>query len=128
MPELLGQINENSFGTPDVAKPVEVFVIDDLTDQRRTELAEPAEAVVDVLNGEHYAQVPEPYRYLRLYLSEHTDVAQNARGGYQLKVRMNAARALAMVARPEIEPSLVAKISVVADAKSFILQRTCFGA
>ena len=47
MPELLGEPNENSFGTPDVAEPVDVFVIDDFIHHRRTELAEPGEGVVE---------------------------------------------------------------------------------
>jgi hypothetical protein len=59
LPELLGEPDENSFGTPDVAEPVDVFVIDNFIDQHRTELAEPGECVVDVLNGEHYALVSQ---------------------------------------------------------------------
>src|SRR6185503_3505617 len=57
--ELLGEPDENSFGTSDVAEPVGVFVIDDFIDHRRTELAEPAERVVEVLDGEHDAQVSQ---------------------------------------------------------------------
>ena len=34
----MGEPDENSFGTPDVAEPVDVFVIDDFIDHRRTEL------------------------------------------------------------------------------------------
>ena len=59
LPQLLGEPDENSFGTPDVAEPVDVFVIDDFIDDRRTELAEPGERVVDVLDGEHDAQVSQ---------------------------------------------------------------------
>lgn len=59
LPELLGEPDENSFGTPDVAEPVDVFVIDDFIDHRRAETAEPGEGVVDVLDGEHDAQVPQ---------------------------------------------------------------------
>src|SRR6185503_19779363 len=57
--ELLGEPDKNSFGTPDVAEPVDVFVVDDFIDNRRTELAEPSERVVDVLDGEHDAQVSQ---------------------------------------------------------------------
>ena len=39
-PELLGEPDENAFGTPDVAQPIDVFVIDGFIDRRRTELAE----------------------------------------------------------------------------------------
>src|SRR5574341_473971 len=59
LPELLGETDEDSFGTPDVAEPVDVLVIDNFIDQRRTELAEPGEGVIDVLNGEHYALVSQ---------------------------------------------------------------------
>src|SRR6185369_15348289 len=59
LPELLGEPDENSFGTSDVAEPVDVFVIDDYIDHRRTEPAEPGEGVVDVLDGEHDAQVSQ---------------------------------------------------------------------
>src|SRR6187397_1606260 len=59
LPELLGEPDENSFGIPDVAEAVDVFVIDDFIDHRRTELYEPGEGVVDVLDGEHDAQVSQ---------------------------------------------------------------------
>jgi len=59
LPELLGEANENSFGTPDIAKSVDVFIVDDFIDHCRPELAEPGESVVDVLDGEHDAQVPQ---------------------------------------------------------------------
>src|SRR5690606_23217698 len=36
-----------------------VFVLDDFIDHPRTELAEPGECVVEVLNGEHDAQVSQ---------------------------------------------------------------------
>ncbi len=59
LPELLGEPDENSFGTPDVAEPVDVFEIDDFIDHCRTEFAEPGEGVVDVLDREHDAQVSQ---------------------------------------------------------------------
>lgn len=59
LPELLGEPDENSFGTPDVAEPVNAFVVDDFIDHRRTEFAEPGEGVVNVLDGEHDAQVSQ---------------------------------------------------------------------
>src|SRR5690606_26751030 len=57
--KLFGEPDENSFGTPDVAEPVDAFVIDHLIDQRRAKLAEPGEGVVDVLDGEHDSQVSQ---------------------------------------------------------------------
>lgn len=59
LPELLGEPDENSFGTPDVAELEDVFVIDDFIDHRRAELAEPGEGVVNVVDGEHDAQVSQ---------------------------------------------------------------------
>ena len=56
MPELLGEPDEDSFWTADVAQP-DVFVIDDFIDHRRAELAQPRQGVVKVLDGEHDPQV-----------------------------------------------------------------------
>src|SRR5919109_5459552 len=57
--DLLGQPDEKSFRPPDVAEPIHVFVLDDFTDELRAELAEPGERIVDVLHGEHDAEVAE---------------------------------------------------------------------
>src|SRR2546422_9730447 len=59
LPELLGKPDENSFGAPDVAKPIRVFVLDHFADELRAAFAEPGERIVDVLHGEHDAQVTE---------------------------------------------------------------------
>ena len=50
LPELFGEPDENSFGTPDVAEPVDVFVVDDFIDHCCTELAEPGEGGVEVID------------------------------------------------------------------------------
>ena len=55
LPELLGEADENPFGTPDIAEPIDVFVPDQLTDEFRAMLAEPGERIVDVFHGEHDA-------------------------------------------------------------------------
>ena len=55
LPELLGQTNKNSFGTPDVAEPIQVFILDHFADELRAAFAEPDERIVDVLHGEHDA-------------------------------------------------------------------------
>src|SRR3954451_18576914 len=57
LPEFLGEPDENSFGTPDVAEPILVFVLDHFADELRTAFAEPGERIVDVLHGEHDAKV-----------------------------------------------------------------------
>ncbi len=36
--ELLSKPNENTFWPADVAEPVDVFIVDDLVDHRRTEM------------------------------------------------------------------------------------------
>src|SRR5215212_6177203 len=57
--ELFGEPDENSFGTPDIAEPVHVFVLDDFANQLRAAFAEPHERIVDIVHGEHDAQVTE---------------------------------------------------------------------
>src|SRR5712664_1380887 len=59
LPELLGKPDENSFGAPDVAEPIRVFVLDHFADELRAAFAEPGERIVDVLHGEHDAQVTQ---------------------------------------------------------------------
>src|SRR6266540_3657230 len=59
LPELLGKPDENSFGAPDVAEPIRVLVLDHFADELRAAFAEPGERIVDVLHGEHDAQVTE---------------------------------------------------------------------
>lgn len=51
LPDLLGEPDENPFGTPNVAEPIDILVIDDFIDHRRAVLAEPGEGVVEVLDG-----------------------------------------------------------------------------
>ena len=46
-------------GTADVAEPVDVFVLDYLADELRAVLGEPGERLVEVVHGEHDAQVAE---------------------------------------------------------------------
>ena len=57
--ELLGEPDEKSFGPPDVAKPIHVFVLDDFTDELRTAFAEPGERIVNVVHGEHDAEAAQ---------------------------------------------------------------------
>ena len=55
LPELLGEPDEQSFGSADVAEPICVFVLDHFADELRTTRAEPGERLVDVVDGEHDA-------------------------------------------------------------------------
>ena len=57
--EFLGEADEDSFGAADVAEPIHVLVLHDVTDQLRAMLAQPRERVVDVVHGEHDAEVAE---------------------------------------------------------------------
>src|SRR5256885_177548 len=71
MPELLGKPDENPFGAPDVAKPVRVFVLDDFADELRAAFAKPGERIVDVLHGEHDAQVTESVHRRAAMVGDH---------------------------------------------------------
>src|SRR5215217_1644883 len=55
LPELLGKPDENSFGAPDVAEPIRIFVLDHFADDLRAAFTEAGERIVDVLHGEHDA-------------------------------------------------------------------------
>src|SRR6185437_6602472 len=59
LPELLSEPDENSFGAPYVAEPIRVLVLDHFADEFRAAPGEPGERIIDVLHGEHYAQVAE---------------------------------------------------------------------
>src|SRR6185369_12232190 len=58
-PELLRQSDENPFRAPDVAEAIRIFVLDHFADELRAAFAKPYERIVDVLHGEHDAQVTE---------------------------------------------------------------------
>src|SRR6266511_1782868 len=55
--ELLGEPDQQSFGAADVAEPIRVLVLDHFANELRTTLAEPGERLVDVVHGEHDAEV-----------------------------------------------------------------------
>jgi hypothetical protein len=58
--EFLGEPDEKSVGPSDVAEPIRVFVLDHFAaDELRATLDEPGERLVDVIHGEHDAQVAE---------------------------------------------------------------------
>jgi hypothetical protein len=63
LPELFGEPDENPFWTPDVAEPTGVFVLNHFVDELRATLAKSRESIVEVLYGEHGAQITEccPY-------------------------------------------------------------------
>jgi len=55
LPELLGEPDEKSFGTADVAEAIRVLVLNHFTDELRAALEEPGERLVDVVHSEHDA-------------------------------------------------------------------------
>src|SRR5688572_3932280 len=57
--ELLGQPHENPFGAPDVAESIGILVLDHFIHQLRAASAEAGECIVDVVYGEHDAQIAE---------------------------------------------------------------------
>src|SRR6185503_1761036 len=59
LPELLGEPDENPFRTPDVAEPIHVCILHHFADELRAAFAESGERIVDILYGEHDAQVAE---------------------------------------------------------------------
>src|SRR6266581_6707853 len=69
--ELLGEPDENSFRTPDVAKPIHVFILDHLANELRAAFAESGERIVDVLHGEHDAQVAESVHWGAAVIGDH---------------------------------------------------------
>jgi hypothetical protein len=55
LPELLGEPNEQSFGSTDVAEPIRVLVLNHFADKLRAARTEPDEHLVNVVYGEHDA-------------------------------------------------------------------------
>src|SRR3954468_9980487 len=71
LPEFLGEPDENSFGASDVAEPILVFVLDHFADKLRAAFSEPGERIVDVLHGEHDAQVTESVHWGAAVIGDH---------------------------------------------------------
>jgi hypothetical protein len=55
--EFLGESDEKPFGPADVAEPIRVFILDYFAYELRAALAEPFKHLVDVVHGEHDAEV-----------------------------------------------------------------------
>src|SRR5215510_9978062 len=69
--ELLGEPDENSFRTPDVAKSIHVSILDHLANQLRAAFAESGERIVDIFHGEHDAQVAESVHWGAAVIGDH---------------------------------------------------------
>src|SRR5918993_2048009 len=57
--EFLGESDEKPFRPADVAEPIRVLILDDFADELRAALAEPFQRLVDVVHGEHDAEVTQ---------------------------------------------------------------------
>ena len=55
--EFLGESDEKPFRPTDVAEPIRVFILDYFAYELRAPLAEPFKRLVDVVHGEHDAEV-----------------------------------------------------------------------
>ena len=55
--EFLGESDEKPFRPADVAEPIRVFILDDLAYELCAAPAESLERVVDVVHGEHDAEI-----------------------------------------------------------------------
>lgn len=57
--EFLGESDEEPFRPTDVAEPIRVFILDYFAYELRAAIAEPFKRLVDVVHGEHDAEVAE---------------------------------------------------------------------
>jgi hypothetical protein len=56
---LLGESDEQSFRSADVAEPIHVFILDYFAYEQRASCAEPFEGIVEVVHCEHDAEIAE---------------------------------------------------------------------
>jgi hypothetical protein len=57
--EFLGRSDKKPFRPADIAEPIRVFILDYVAYELRTERAEPFQRLVDVVHGEHDAEVAQ---------------------------------------------------------------------
>ena len=57
--ELLGESEEKPFRPANVAEPIRVFILHDFAYELGAALAEPLERLVDVVHGEHDAEIAQ---------------------------------------------------------------------
>jgi len=70
--EFLGEPDQKSFRPPDVAKPVRVLVLDDVSaDELGAVVSEPGERVVQVVDGKHHAQVAQSVDWRGPVIGDH---------------------------------------------------------
>src|ERR687887_545020 len=57
--DLFCQPNQNALGAPHAAEAIHVFVLDHFVDELRAVLVEPGKRIVEVVHGEHDAEIAE---------------------------------------------------------------------
>jgi hypothetical protein len=57
--EFLGESDEKPFRPADIAEPIRVLILDDFADELRAAIAQPFKRLVDVVHGEHDAEIAE---------------------------------------------------------------------
>jgi hypothetical protein len=57
--QFLGEADEKPFRPADIAEPIRVLILDDFADELRAAIAEPCKSLVEIVHGEHDAEVAE---------------------------------------------------------------------
>ena len=63
--EFLGESDEKPFRPADVAEPIRVFILDYFAYELRAAFAEPIKRLVDIVHGEHDAEIAQSTGALR---------------------------------------------------------------
>src|SRR5947199_1740961 len=69
--ELLCKHDYNHFGSPVLTEPIHVFILYHFSDELRAAFAESGECIVNVLHGEHDAQVAESVHWGAAVIRDH---------------------------------------------------------
>ena len=59
--EFLGESDEKPFRPADIAEPIRFFILDYVAYELRAALVEPFQRLVDVVHGEHDAEVAQSF-------------------------------------------------------------------
>jgi IS30 family transposase len=79
----LSQSDQDFFGAADIAKPIDVLVLNHFANELRAAPAQPRERVVNVLHGEHHSQVAQSVHRGAAVVGSH--------GGYEETRQLKAA-------------------------------------
>jgi hypothetical protein len=67
----LSEPDEYSFGTPYVAEPINVFILDQVPFELRAAFANSGERIVEVIHGEHDTEVAESVHWRVAVIGDH---------------------------------------------------------